>query len=311
MLFGLRISSAFPPKLSISERAMGERVFETEKEALDWYESQPRAITKSFTDSIQWGDVKNHPLNPAFIPILFYMRDVESYTDIYHRELQRTPTGKDPVIKRFMERWVAEEADHGDLLNRFLGEAGIRTEERWQQKAKAAIPLRYTLENYITSSITNVFGRYFSGTHMVWGALNELMTLQGYRRLWQAADHPVLESLLRTIAREESAHARFYWSIARLRLQNSKLSRRLARFVIKRFWSPVGQGTKAKSETDYVIATLFSGQRGVSFFDRNVSRRIKQLPGLRDLKTMTGRIASASLPGIVEGSLLPGRVLFN
>jgi rubrerythrin len=224
------------------------------------------------------------------------MRDVESYTDVYYSELQRTPTGKDPVIKHFMERWVAEEAAHGDLLNRFLSEAGIATEEGWEKKAKAAIPLRYTLENYVTSRITNVFGKYFSGTHMVWGAINELMTLQGYRRLWQAAEHPVLEHILRAIAREESAHSRFYWSIARLKLQRSKLGRGLARSVIKKFWSPVGQGTKSKSETDYVIATLFGGQQGVGFFDKNVSQKVERLPGLKNLKPITGRIAKIALP---------------
>lgn len=275
-------------------------MFETEKEALRWYERQPRAITKSFTDSIRWDEVKNHPLNPAFIPVLFYMRDVESYTDVYFRELQRTPTGRNPVIKQFMERWVAEEADHGDLLNRFLSEAGVPIEENWQAKAKSAIPLRYTLGNYVTSRITNVFGRHFSGTHMVWGAINELTTLQGYRRLWQAAEHPTLALILRAIAREESAHYKFYWSIARLKLRGSKLARGLARSIISRFWSPVGQGTKPQSETDYVIATLFGGQRGVSFFDKNVSQKIERLPGLDNLKTMTGRIAGISLPAASE-----------
>ena len=48
-----------------------------------------------------------------------------------------------------------------------------------------------------------MFGRHFSGVHMVWGAINEMTTLQGYRRLWKLAGHPVLEQLLRAIAQEE------------------------------------------------------------------------------------------------------------
>lgn len=269
-------------------------MFETEKEVLGWYERQTRSLTKAFIADFPWAEVKRHALNPAFVPVLLYMRDVESFTDIYYREALRTPTGKDPVIRRFMERWVVEEADHGDVLNRFLGEAGVPVEVKWQAKVKAAIPLSYTAGSYITTCITNVFGKSFAGTHMVWGAINELTTLQGYRRLSDAAQHPLLTSILNRIVREESAHANFYLQIARLRLLQSKFAQGLARFAVKRFWTPVGQGAKSSNETDYVISTLFAGQQGVSFFDRSVSQRIERLPGFADLKTITEKVAGIS-----------------
>lgn len=270
-------------------------MFETEKEVLDWYECQPRTVTKEFVAGIPWDEVRRHSLSPAFVPVLFYMRDVESYTDIYYQELRRTPTGKDPIIKRFMQKWGVEEAEHGDLLHRFLAEADLTAEDKWQEKAKAAIPLRYTLEGYYTAYLTNCFGKFFSGTHMVWGAINELTTLHGYRRLWQLSSHPVLEKILRAVAAEESVHANFYWQIARIRLQRSKLARELARIVINKFWTPVGQGAKPQSQTDYVIATLFSEVAGVDFFDRHVTQKISRLPGLTDMRTVTQRISDISL----------------
>lgn len=270
-------------------------VFKTENDVLSWYEKQPRTITKAFVNSIEWHEIKNYPLNATFIPVLLYMRDIEACTDVYYRELLRTPTGKDPVIKRFMERWGQEEAEHGELLNRFLNEAGVATSVNWEAAAKSAIPARYQLESYIASLITNCFGKYFSGTHMVWGAINEITTLQGYRRLWQMAGHPILEKVLRAIAREESAHANFYWNIARLKLQRSKLSRTLANGVISKFWTPVGQGIKPQSDTDYLITTLFGGKEGLGFFDKSVSRRIQQLPGLTGLRAMNDRVASVIL----------------
>ncbi len=55
------------------------------------------------------------------------MRDIESFTELYYRELLRTPTGKDPVIRKFMDRWNEEEAEYGNLINRFLNEAGHDT----------------------------------------------------------------------------------------------------------------------------------------------------------------------------------------
>ncbi|HKP72944.1 MAG TPA: acyl-ACP desaturase [Pyrinomonadaceae bacterium] len=270
-------------------------MFETEKDVLDWYEAQPRALTGEFLDSIEWDKIREQPLDPALRPVIVYMRDVESFTSIYHEELLRTPTGKSRVIKRFMERWSEEENDHAELLNRFLAEAGHPTSERWQSEAKAAIPFRYTFENRLYPLITNCFGKYFSGAHMVWGAINEMTTLQGYRRLWELSGHPVLEQLLRAIAREESVHSHFYWSIARLKLEQSGYTRAVARFVVGKFWSPVGQGTKPQRETDYVISTLFKGEEGVEFFERNVNERLQLLPGFFGLENVSRRIARIAL----------------
>jgi rubrerythrin len=272
-------------------------VFETDKDVLDWYERQPRALTKDFINTIAWNKVSSYPINPAFIPVLVYMRDVESFTEVYYQELLRTPTCRNPHIRKFMDRWSVEENEHANLLNRFLNEAGVPTSDDWWRKAQAAIPFSYTVQSRIASAITRVFGKHFSGVHMAWGAINEMTTLQGYRRLWQLAQHPVLEQLLRAIAQEESIHSSFYWHIARLRLKQSGLTRTLSRFVIDKFWTPVGQGAKPQHETDYVIATLFKGLSGVHQFEKTVGQRLESLPGLSGLKVVTERIASISLDG--------------
>src|SRR5207247_5773280 len=122
---------------------------EHEKEVLYWYERQPRALTKQFVENISWRKISNHQVSSAFVPVLIYMRDVELFTDIYYKELRRTPTGKDPIIRKFMDRWSVEESQHAELLNRFLNEAGIATSEKWQAEAKAKIPWRYTAESYV------------------------------------------------------------------------------------------------------------------------------------------------------------------
>lgn len=270
-------------------------MFETDRDVLDWYERQPRAISRDFASEIPWAEIKDHPLSDEFFRVLFYMRDIESFTELYYRELLRTPTGKDPVIRKFMDRWNEEEAEHGNLINRFLNEAGYDTSKDWRAEAKSKIPIRYTVEYFVGPYITNLFGRYFTGAHMVWGTINEFTTLQAYRRLWQIAQHPVLERVLRAIAQEESIHAYFYWSIARLELKRSKFSGSLARFIIDRFWAPVGHGTKPQAEEDFIIATLFGGRDGVDFFDRGVNQRLEQLPGFAGNKVPTRRIASVTL----------------
>ncbi len=269
--------------------------FETKKEVLDWYEKQPRTLTKEFIDGINWKDVKNYPIDEKFVPVLLYMRDVEALTDMYYEELRRTPTGKDPIISKFMERWSNEEQTHGEILNRFLNEAGIETDEKWQNQVRGAVSNFYTINNYLITSLTNLVGKKFTATHMTFGAIHEMSTTQGYRRLAELANHPILTEILRGIVREESAHTHFYRSVARLELRNSEFSQKLARFIVRNFWTPVGSGAKSKTESDYTIATLFSGEGGLDWIDKNVTRRVQVLPGFDGLTKVSDKIGEIVL----------------
>jgi hypothetical protein len=267
-------------------------LFKTETEAIQWYESQERVLTPAFLQTIPWHTIKQHPIDPALIPTIIYMRDVERFTSLYQDELSHTPTGKDPAIKQFMERWSTEEITHSDLLHRFLEEAGLRTDENWYEVAKKKIPIGYRISRQITPRITNLMGRHFTGVHMTWGAINELSTLTGYQRMWTVAKHPVLEYILKHIAREEATHAFFYWSVARIKLLQSNFRQRLAKFIVEKFWTPVGQGTKPAHDANAVITTLFSGVEGLELIHQRVTRRIQQLPGLEGLQKITNHISA-------------------
>ncbi len=273
--------------------------FETNRDVLDWYEKQPRTLTDEFISGIEWNEIKNYPLDKKFIPVLLYMRDVEALTDMYYEELRRTPTGKDPIIGKFMERWSVEEQTHGEILNRFLNEAGFETDEKWHKQVRHAVSTVYTVNNYLIGILTNLVGKRFTATHMTFGAIHEMSTTQGYRRLSKLADHPVLTEILRGIIREESAHTQFYRSVARIELQKSEMSQKLSRFLIRNFWTPVGSGAKPTKESDYTIATLFSGDGGLDWIDKNVTRRIQSLPGFDGLTKVSdkiGEIASQKIP---------------
>jgi hypothetical protein len=257
--------------------------FETNRDVLAWYERQPRSLTQEFISSIPWNDVKRHYFDERFVPVLLYMRDVETLTDMYHREMLRTPTGKDPHISKFMERWGVEEITHGEVLNRFLNELGYETDEKWQAQVRRNVTRAYHANMYLISLLTKLVGRKFTATHMTFGAIHEMSTTQGYRRLMQLADHPVLARILEAVVREESAHTHFYWSVAKLELKKNEFARRIARFVIDHFWTPVGQGSLAKNRTQYLVATLFGGDEGLGVVDKAVTRRIEKLPGFADL----------------------------
>jgi hypothetical protein len=265
--------------------------FDSNSEILDWYEKQPRSLTDEFIANIPWKAVRDHPFDERFVPVLFYMRDVETLTDMYHRELRRTPTGRDPHISKFMERWGVEEITHGEVLNRFLNELGYETERNWQDQVRNAVSIAYRANAYLLTTLTNLIGKRFTATHMTFGAIHEMEAAQGYRRLKALTDHPVLNPILDGIIREESAHNQFYWSVARLELNRNETARKIARFVADHFWAPVGQGSLAKRRTQYLVSTLFKDKDALNVLDTKVTRRVQQLPGFDGIETITETIA--------------------
>ena len=264
--------------------------FQTAEEAINWYESEERVLTPDFLATIPWNDVHNHPLPAEFVPVLLYMRDVETFTTMYFDELKRTPTGKDPIIRRFMERWESEETLHGELLNRFVNETGFATPANWKKTAFANLPRGYKVKARLQTAITNLTGKHFTAVHMTWGAIQELSTLSGYERLWHLGKHPVLEYILRGIVREEARHALFYWSLAKIRLAESPIRQQLARFLVSTFWTPVGQGAKLPEDTNVVIKAVFRDEEGLKLMDQRVTKRIQQLPGFQGFTKFTDRI---------------------
>lgn len=266
--------------------------FETTKDVLNWYENQPRALTDDFIRDIPWGEVANYPFDMRFVRVLEYMRNVETMTDMYHRELRRTPTGRDPVIGKFMERWGVEEVTHGEVLNRFLNELGIETDDDWQTQVRASVPAAYNMYAFGLTTLANMIGRSFTATHMTFGAVHEMTTAQSYRRLMELADHPVLTKILQAIVREEAAHTQFYWSVARIELKRNNFNRKMARFVIDHFYQPVGQGSNPKKETEYAVSTLFAGNNGIETLDNLVTKRVQKLPGFDDVSIINKKIGA-------------------
>ena len=264
--------------------------FETNKDVLDWYERQQRVLTPEFIREIPWDKVKDAPVDKKLIPVLLYMRDVETLTDMYHRELLRTPTGKDPHISKFMERWGLEEITHGEVLNRFLNEIGVETDDNWQAQVRKDVTTSYNTISYLMMVLTNLIGKKFTATHMTFGAIHEMEAAQGYRRLIALADHPVLTYIVNGIIREEAVHAQFYRGVARIELQKNEFAQKMARWIIDHFWAPVGQGSLAKERTEYAIATLFASDNAIEGLDRTVTQRVRQLPGFDGITKITDTI---------------------
>src|SRR5688572_33192275 len=72
-------------------------------------------------DDLDWAAVGEVELDDDVLAVLAYMRDVEGFTDrdLVGLTAHRTTLG-DPLIRRFLDIWRAEEAGHAQALDRLL-----------------------------------------------------------------------------------------------------------------------------------------------------------------------------------------------
>jgi hypothetical protein len=220
----------------------------------------------------------DRPLEPDALRCLRYMHDIENHTICYLRDVLVTRAHTDPDITTFLTIWTYEEHWHGEALAQVLaahGEQAGRSRIRQIRAEKGRLdrlrPMAFLLGSALVPDLTAV--------HMTWGAINEWTTQAGYARLAAKARHPVLTELLRRIMRQEGRHIDFYAGEARRRLVRSRVSQRITRMALRRFWGPVGTGVRPRSEVAFVVGYLFGDDDGVAATAR-IDRNIDRLPGL-------------------------------
>jgi hypothetical protein len=231
--------------------------------------------------AIEWAEVPRHPVTPETIRTLRYMQDIESHTIVYLRSLLATRAIDDPEVARFLACWVYEETFHGLALERFLTAAGHPIGPRPTPRGYER-PVQW-LEARTTALLSRLWPD-FCAVHMVWGAINELTTLTGYRRLAARAGHPVLTSLLERITLDEARHFFFYYRQAELRLRRPAAAR-IARLLVDRFWAPVGSGVQPSGELVFMASHLFAGSRGRAAAHR-ADETIRKLPGFATVRLL-------------------------
>jgi hypothetical protein len=224
--------------------------------------------------AMAWADVPKYPVSPAAVRTLTYMQDIEIHTIIYLRELLATRAIDDPDVVTFLACWVHEETFHGLALARFLEAAGHPVPPRARPHGRE--PMLKRLEALAIAAVSKLWPD-FCAVHMTWGAINELTTLTGYRRLSIVAGHPVLSELLERIALDESRHFFFYYRQAEIRLRRPGAAR-VARMLVDRFWAPVGSGVAPEADLKFLAHYLFAGQEGRAAV-RKVDETIRRLPG--------------------------------
>ena len=140
--------------------------------------------------------------------------------------------------------------------------------------------------------------RVFFLHFLTWGAVQKLSTLEGYGLLARRTQNPVLAELLRRIIKDERRHFSFYYNKARAHLK-ARGAQRLTSFLIRRFWTPVGEGVKAHEETNWMLQFLFSDAYGRKAAER-IDSTMRQPPGLEWFDLLSSKVSS--VPGRVHRS---------
>jgi hypothetical protein len=245
---------------------------------IEAYVARSRALDLS---AIAWAEVPRHPLPLEAVRTLRYMQDIESHTIVYLRELLATRAIDEPEVATFLACWLYEETVHGLALERFLDAAGHPVGPR--ERARGQAPLRKRLEASGVALLSRLWPD-FCALHMTWGAINELTTLTGYRRLARRAGHPVLSELLERIMLDESRHFYFYYRQAELRLPRRGAAR-ISRLLVDHFWGPVGNGEQGDEELRFLARYLFGDEEGRAAA-RKVDETIRRLPGFATVRLL-------------------------
>jgi hypothetical protein len=245
------------------------------------------------TDDLDWDSVGHSRVDDGVLACLVYMRDVEGFTD---RELvgavAHPNTLGDPLLRRFLDVWRAEEAAHARAIDRYLQLYAAR--RHVTLPAMQAPPSEVPSSERLLLALTRPVGHLVTAAHMVWGAANELLTMHGYRLLARRCGDPMLRELLTRIAAQESRHYSFYVFQAQWRLAESRLARTVLPAMMRRSWTPVGigEGYKSPAEFDRVLELLAAdevGARAVETMDATFTR----LPGFDAVRIYDRAVAES------------------
>jgi hypothetical protein len=240
------------------------------------------------SERLAWDDLdldhfRENPLSADSLRTLRYMADVEYHTVCYTRDLLTTPSHKDGELTTFMTMWNREEFWHGEALAAVLEVHGITVDYDALRASRLKLGWRDRMDPIKQSMLGKIVGSDFVAVHMSWGAANEYSAVSAYRRMAALEKDPVLATLLKRIAQQETRHVAFYVSQARERLLKSRRAQKLTRLLLSKVWAPVGSSIMEREDVQFVFGQIMSGEDGRKEM-RKLDSNIASLPGMEGLR---------------------------
>ncbi len=249
---------------------------------------------------LDWRLAERVGLTPDEREILRYFADIEGQTVFYLRELLSTRVAQDASTLAFLTVWNYEEFFHSYYLAKLLEVCGEAQNDNRCAEVRRSARVVAKLEELVQTALARMAPRCFLGLYTTWGASQEALTLHGYEQLGRRTANPVLRTLCERIAKQERRHFAWYYGSAREALSKSRQAQAVTRFVLERFWSPVGVGVKSATEAARVVELLFPGTE-LDAVTARIDGRLASLPGL-DGCSPVGRYRRTHLGGVLAPS---------
>jgi hypothetical protein len=250
---------------------------------------------------LDFSAASRYPVADGEIRCLTYMMDIESHTIVYLRGILSTCAIEDPETAAFLSCWAYEEHFHGRTIGQFLAAIGVNFSKNRIAEVKRATSWKEWLKD-MGASLVCKYTSHFHAAYLTYGAISELSTLEGYGVLAGRTANPILTKILRRLAKDERRHFSFYYNKAAECLA-PRNAQRLTKFILKKFWMPVGGGVKPDSEVDWVLGFILGDARGAEVA-RRIDATIAKLPGMgwfdrlsRNREESLERLGEQALPG--------------
>jgi hypothetical protein len=258
--------------------------------SIERYKEESRKVDMS---GVAWEQVREHRLGKSELFFLHYAMDVENHVPLYLSHLLVTRACMNPVITSFLSCWAYEELWHGEYIAKFLNEYGIALDSDQRiRNVRARLGASNAL-SILSTMTASWLTQDFAAVYLTIGAINELTTATAYGILARKSSHPVLADILTRIQKDERRHFAFYFNSAKAwLLEGGPRTQRIARFLVDRFWVPVGLGVKSQEEVDAVGLYLFGDEEGRREAEA-VEEKIRRLPGFASMRLLSNWIDAA------------------
>jgi rubrerythrin len=235
-------------------------------------------------EDLDWDLARKHGLSPTEVESLQFFADIESQTVYYFLEVAKLQVVRDPELLTFLTMWNYEEYFHSHAITRIMQECGVNVENATERSTKVRARARFKakFEDWAQSMMAKFMPKRFVSLWMFWGALQECLTMQAYEEVIRNTNNPVLAEMFKRIAKQERRHFAYYFNQARERLTDNPKNQRFCRYIVNKFYAPVGGGVKTDAEGAALVARLFPGERIYEVMSY-IERRMAQLPGMQGL----------------------------
>jgi rubrerythrin len=239
-------------------------------------------------EDLDWALARRVGLTPQEVENLKFFADIESQTVYYFLEVAKLQVARDPELLTFLTMWNYEEYFHSHAITRLMQECGVKVETATDRSTRIRAGARFKakFEDFAQTLIAKLMPRRFVALWMFWGALQECLTTQAYEEIIRTTKNPVLEELFKRIAKQERRHFAYYFGQARDRLADNKRNQKFVRYIVQKFYAPVGSGVKDEAQAAALVAGLFPGERIYDVMSY-IERRMAQLPGMEGLDACT------------------------